>query len=161
MTNVSTIVIYILVLVCIFVVGNPMIQSKFANLVNKVQPDTSSGFFLSLLVAGLLVVIFIILNKKGNLSEPFLFQVSKFNPKCRGLYFGKPTTFQYDRIGCQYNEPVSQFNPDFIESNGVPVAPSFCKENPDAPLGYIAHKGDRLYDSDPKIFPNFGDQDLN
>jgi hypothetical protein len=160
MTNVSTIVIYVLVLVCIFVVGNPMIQVHFANLCNKSQPDSLSGFFLSLLVAGLLVAVFMILKRKENVSEPFLFQVSKFNPRCNGLYIGKPTTFQYDRIGCNYNEPVSNFNPDFIASNGVPVSPTFCKENPDAPLGYIAHKGDDLYDSDPKLFPNFGDKYL-
>ena len=145
MTNVSTIVIYILVLICIFVAGNPMIQARFANLCNKAQPDMSSGFFLSLLVGSLLVAIFMILKRKGNVSEPFLFQVSKFNPRCNGLYIGKPTTFQYDRIGCQYNPPVSEFNPDFINTNGVPVAPTFCKEDPNPPLGYIAHPGDHLY----------------
>ncbi len=160
MTNVSSIVIYILVLICIFVVGNPTIQTHFSKLCNKVQPDMTSGFFLSLLAASLLVAVFMILKRKGNLSEPFLFQVSKFNPRCNGLYIGKPTTFQYDRIGCSYNEPVSEFNPDFIKTNGVPVAPDFCKEDPNPPLGYIAHKGDQLYNSDPQMFPNFGDKNL-
>ena len=149
MTNVSTIVMYILVLICIFVAGNPTIQARFANLCNKAQPDMSSGFFLSLLVASLLVALFMILKRKGNVSEPFLFQVSKFNPRCNGLYIGKPTTFQYDRMCCNYNEPVGS-NPDIITSNQKSIK-SFCNQQQNPPLGMNANKDSQLYGNEYKI----------
>jgi hypothetical protein len=151
-------IFYILVFAVILIVGNPIVQQQFAQLCKKSTVDSTTGFLLSL--SGIfLLSIFLLINNES-LKEPFLFKVSEFNPRCNGLYFGKPTTFQFDRIGCKYNEPVYQFNPDMIETNGKSIAP-YCEYKENQPLGYIAHPGDKLYDNDPHIFTNFGDREFN
>ena len=127
---------------CIFLLiliscSNPTIQQELAKAVGKDKPDWLSGLMLAL-VGGMFILL-ISYVRKQTLNEPFLFKVSDFNPRCNGLYRGKPTTFQYDRIGCNYNRPVT--------------------ENKNPPLGYIVgdKNKDVLYDGDPKLFQNYGD----
>ena len=74
------------------------------------------------------------------------------------MYFGKPTTFQYDRIGCNYNKPVGG-NPDMIQNiqQGDESIKGYCTPDLNPPLGYIVGDKDKdtLYDGDPHLFQNY------
>ena len=142
------IVLFIILLIC----TNPWFQNKVANMCGKENPTELTGFLIALFFGAILWLL-----KSNHLHEPFLFKVSEFNPRCGGLYVGKPTTFQYDRIGCNYNVPVSGNNPDMIKTNGKSIQP-YCTPEANPPLGYIAHDKSQLYDGDPGLFPNFGDK---
>lgn len=156
---------YLLFFIIIFICSNPTIQQLFANVIGKQQPDVLSGFSLAFLLCVFAILIYNIkyqTNDDGeHINEPFLFQVSKFNPRCSGLYYGKPTTFQYDRIGCNYNKPVGG-NPDMIQNvqDSDTSIKGYCTPEANPPLGYIASNKDQLYNGDPHMFPNFGDKDL-
>jgi hypothetical protein len=145
--------IFLLILI---ICSNPTVQQELAKSVGKDKPDWLSGLMLAFIGGLLILLIFYV--KKQTLNEPFLFKVSDFNPRCNGLYRGKPTTFQYDRIGCNYNRPVTENNPDFIESNLESIQP-YCTEDKNPPLGYIVgdKNKDVLYNGDPKLFQNYGD----
>lgn len=147
-------IFFIILLIC----ANPSVQNNFAKLFGKDKPTEITGFVLALIFAAGLVLY----HRLKKTNEPFLFKVSKFNPRCGGLYVGKPTTFQYDRIGCNYNVPVTGNNPDFITNNGKSIQP-YCTPEANPPLGYIVgdEKRDVLYDGDPKLFTNYGDTNYN
>lgn len=149
------IMIYLFFLILLFCT-NPTVQQRLAGLLGKEKSDVFSGLLLALI--GAIIVLIIAYVRKHTTNEPFLFKVSDFNPRCGGLYRGKPTTFQYDRIGCNYNRPVTENNPDFIETNGKSIQP-YCTADANPPLGYIVgdKSKDVLYDGDPKLFPNYGD----
>jgi len=144
-------------LVILLICSNPWFQTQVAKMIGKENPTEFSGLLIALFFAAVLFM----LHKYKKISEPFLFQVSKFNPRCSGLYFGKPTTFQYDRIGCNYNPPITQNNPDMIENKCVDTpcksVQDYCKEQQNPPLGYIGTDKDTFYEGDPHLFPNFGD----
>lgn len=145
---------------CIFVFvlilcSNPNVQQKLADITKKDKPDWMTGLILALL--GGIVILLISYIRKQTINEPFLFKVSDFNPRCGGLYIGKPTTFQYDQIGCNYNRPVTENSPDFIKTNQASIQP-YCNENKHPSLGYIV--GDNkevLRGGDPNLFQNYGD----
>jgi len=143
------IVLFIILLIC----TNPWFQNNLAKLFGREAPTELTGLFSALLFG----LVILIINKIKHSREPFLFKVSDFNPRCGGLYIGKPTTFQYDRIGCNYNVPVSENNPDMITTNGKSIQP-YCTPEANPPLGYIAHDKSQLYDGDPGLFTNFGDK---
>ena len=152
----SNIIIYILVYLVIFIVGNPIVQQKFAELCKKSQADSVTGLFLSVLLGALLLGVFLLLQKNNVVSEPFLFEVSKFKPRCTGLYQGMPNSFQFDRIGCQRNAPVSQFNPDMVTNNGKTIRP-YCKYEENPPLGFVPNSESdaSLFGGDPKLFTDY------
>jgi len=143
----------IVFLIVLLICTNPLIQNSFAKLIGKDKPTELSGLLLGLLFGS----GFVIYHYLKKTKEPFLFKVSDFNPRCGGLYYGKPTTFQYDRIGCNYNVPVSENNPDMITTNGKSIQ-GYCTPDPDPPLGYIVGDGKKdMYNGDPKLFTNYGD----
>ena len=143
---------YFLIFLIIFMCAHPDIQNFFAKMIGKQSSDAMSGFLLALLSA--FIVVLINTAMKHN-KEPFLFQVSKFNPRCNGLYRGKPTTFQYDQIGCNHNKPVGG-NPDMITSDDKSIK-GYCTPELNPPLGYIASDKDQMYGGDPNLFQNYGD----
>ena len=65
------------------------------------------------------------------------------------MYNGKPTTFQYNQIGCNYNQPVG-YNPDIITSNQKSIRP-YCDEEKNPPLGMHSYKDSELYGNEYKI----------
>ena len=146
-------ILFVILLIC----TNPWFQNKIAQVIGKDKPNEFSGLLIALFFGGILFVF----HRYGKSLEPFLFQVSKFNPHCSGLYNGKPATFQYQRIGCDHNNPVSQNNPDMIKNECVQgnckSVQDYCKEEKNPPLGYIGTENDTFYRGDPKIFTNFGD----
>ena len=143
---------YFLFFIILYICANPNIQNIFAKMIGKQSADTMSGFLLAFL-ASLLIVL--IVNTMKHNKEPFLFQVSKFNPRCNGLYRGKPSTFQYDQIGCNQNKPVGG-NPDMITSDDKSIK-GYCTPELNPPLGYIANEKDQMYGGDPNLFQNYGD----
>jgi len=143
---------YFLIFLIIFMCASPDVQNTFAKMLGKSSADPFSGFFLALLACVLILLVEMSMKKQ---KESFLFQVSKFNPRCNGLYRGKPTTFQYDQIGCNYNKPVGG-NPDMITSDDKSIK-GYCTQNLTPPLGYIADSTDQMYSGDPKMFKNYGD----
>ena len=82
---------YFLIFFILFICANPEIQNLFANMIGKQSSDSVSGFLLALF--GCLLVVLVHNTMKSSSAEPFLFQVSKFNPRCNGLYRGKPSTY--------------------------------------------------------------------
>jgi hypothetical protein len=150
---------YTLVFLFLFICSNPSVQDFFASIIGKKQPDVISGFCLALLFSLVMILLY---NMKQHTSEPFLFKVSNFNPRCNGLYNGKPNTFQYQQIGCNYNKPVGG-NPDMILNNqqSDTSIKGYCTPEQDQPLGFIASPNkDKLYGSDPHYFQSFGDSQL-
>ena len=100
----------------------------------------------------LLIILILNLSEKNvskKKKEDFLFKVSDFNPRCNGMYNGKPTTFQYNQIGCNYNQPVG-YNPDIITSNQKSIRP-YCDEEKNPPLGMHSYKDSELYGNEYKI----------
>jgi hypothetical protein len=148
---------YFIFFIAIFICSNPDFQDMFARLLGKEKSDTTSGYLSAFSIGIIIILLYNLTEKKDKVSEDFLFKVSDFSPRCNGLYFGKPTTFQYDRIGCNYNKPVGG-NVDMIinETNGESIK-SYCHEDKNSPLGYIGDKNAVRYDGDPKMFTNFGD----
>ena len=144
---------YFLIFFILFICANPEIQNLFANMIGKQSSDSVSGSLLALFAC--LLVVLVHNTTKSSSAEPFLFQVSKFNPRCNGLYRGKPSTFQYDQIGCNYNKPVGG-NPDMITSNDKSIK-GYCTPELNPPLGYIANDKDPMYGGDPHLFQNYGD----
>ena len=144
---------YIIFFLVIFICSNPDVQEYFAKLIGKDKANAMSGFLLAFLF-GLLIIFIYSLNNQ-NVSENFLFKVSDFNPRLNGLYNGKPTPFQFDRIGCDHNPPVGG-NPDMITSNGESIQ-KYCQYRKDPISEYIGDKNETYYGTDPHIFPNFGD----
>jgi hypothetical protein len=140
----------------LIVCSNPNVQQQLAKMMKKDTPDWVTGLILAML--GGIVILLISYIKKQTINEPFLFKVSDFNPRCGGMYVGKPTTFQYTRMGCNYNNPVSENNPDVIETNLKSIKP-YCTEDPNPPLGYIVgdKSKDALYGGNPHIFQSYGD----
>ena len=138
--------IYIVFFILLFLCSNPNIQQLFASFLGKDKPNAITGLCLAFLCC-VLVILSLSLNDKN--KEPFLFKVSDFNPRCNGMYNGKPTTFQYDRMGCNYNEPVGS-NPDIITSNQKSIK-SFCNQQQNPPLGMNANKDSQLYGNEYKI----------
>jgi hypothetical protein len=148
---------------CIFlfiliVCSNPNVQQQLAKVTQKDKPDWMTGLILAIL--GGIVILLISYVKKQTINEPFLFKVSDFNPRCNGMYIGKPTTFQYSSMGCKYDASPSVYenNPDVIETNLKSVQP-YCTEDKNPPLGYIVgdKNKDAMYSGNPHIFQSYGD----
>ena len=151
--------LYVLCFLALFIGTNPTFQQIVARSMNTEQPTVVSGFVSAFLLCLMLILCYYLYQSDNHTNEPFLFQVSKFSPRCSGLYVGKPTTFQYDQIGCNYNKPVGG-NPDMIQLTGPSGDHSikgYCTPEADPPLGYIGNKDAQRYDGDPKLFPNYGD----
>lgn len=148
---------YFIFFIALFICCNPTMQDMFAKSLGKDKPDSISGYVLAFLIGMIIILLCNLTEKKDQISEDFLFKVSDFSPRCSGLYIGKPTTFQYDRIGCNYNKPVGG-NPDMIinQTNGESIK-GYCTPEKNPPLGYIGDKNAVRYDGDPHILPNFGD----
>jgi hypothetical protein len=76
--------------------------------------------FLAVLLIAFTVIYVIVSAVAGSSSdcdvkENFFFQVSECNPKCSGLYRGKPATFQFTTI----KDDGSQCNTDDCPSYGM------------------------------------------
>jgi hypothetical protein len=145
--------IYTILFLILFLCANPEIQNLFASFLGQEKPNVFSGFCLAFLCC-LLIIIIINFGKNSGKDpkknkEDFLFKVSEFNPRCNGMYNGKPTTFQYNQIGCNYNQPVG-YNPDIITSNQKSIRP-YCDEEKNPPLGMHSNKDSELYGNEYKI----------
>lgn len=138
--------IYTILFLILFLCANPDIQNLFASFLGQEKPSVLTGFCLAFLCC---ILIILLKNLSEKNKEDFLFKVSDFNPRCNGMYNGKPTTFQYDRIGCNYNEPVGH-NPDIITSNQKTIH-SYCNEEKNPPLGMYSNKDSKLYGNEYKI----------
>jgi hypothetical protein len=142
----------------LFLCSNPQIQELFAKLLGKDKPDPLSGYLLALL-SGLFIIFVYSINynekKKEKNREDFLFKVSDFNPKASGLYFGKPTPFQFDRIGCTNNYPVGGNN-DMITNNMKSIKPycEYCKTKENSEDNEYINKNN-VYGIDYDILNNY------
>jgi hypothetical protein len=108
--------VYILAAVFILVASLIPLQRFFArgfgdNFVTSSGDPTLTANLLYALIVFLFFVLFYYFipqsSDKKN-KENFFFEVSKNNPKCRGAFYGKPTTFQFETVGnnCYTGAPM-------------------------------------------------------
>ena len=140
---------YYLCFLLIFICSNPTVQRSFSRLLGNETQTEVSGFLLAVLCCSLLLLTYYISQKDS--KEPFYFEVSKFKPSCHGLYRGRPTSFQYDRIGCDRNRPVGDI-PNLISLPDNQDVKSYCKENKNPPLGHVFDENTPLYGNEHKFF---------
>jgi len=136
--------LYLFVCLLLFIATQPTFGDRIAKMMGKVQSDVVSNGIFSLLLCVLVAGFIYIKNSSfAPLKEPFLFSVSKCNPRCHGLYFGKPTTFQYDTIGCKGNPPIGGvYENEMGGSNVQQNCKKFCTTDNDASLGMIRRNAD-------------------
>ena len=142
---------YMVVFLLLFVCSNPHVQKMISKLVNKEQPDIYSGVLLAIIASLVYIFVNSVTNKFCS-TEPFLFEVTKNKPQCHGLYTGRPTTFQYDRIGCG-NPPVGG-NVDMITVDGKSMA-SYCAKQDTREVKDVIDENQPLYGNESPLYPSF------
>ena len=91
--------VFPIVVILLLLASSSFLQTKFSNMLNLGAPNILSSLFYGIVLIILFSVICYFLWKNKKTDEGFFFEVSKCNPRCSGIYKGKPTTFQFSEVG--------------------------------------------------------------